>query len=140
MHRDGSTPQETGKPLQGTPSDAAVEAVLAGLAEDLDRRLGRAVGLRGVVSAHLQAVARQEALYVQILELRPRLSQRVRERLQSIDGMVSEHLDRALSSGCAGCTARVSPRFAYQVWIALVHHRLTMATCRTPSPVFALAR
>jgi hypothetical protein len=140
---DGRSEQDARRRILETPcerpADVAAET-LAAIAEDLDRRLTRAAGLRGVVSAHLQALARQEAIYARIVEHRSGLSQEALDGLQRIDRMVSAHLDRALASGCAGCDVRVSPRFAFQVWTALVHHRLMVAGARAPQPVFALAR
>jgi len=118
---------------------AVAEAALIRIADDTRRRLRCASGLRGVVGGHLQAVARHEALYTRMVEHRSRLPQVAIVRLEEMEAVVADHMQRALTSGGIGCSARVGPRFAFQIWMALVHHRL-LAAGRPASGVFALAR
>jgi AcrR family transcriptional regulator len=117
--------------------DALIAAVVDSAILDAEavtrRRLKGARTIEEALKGHLKGLAEHEDIYVRIVVERPFLPEAVQARITEINAAVATHIFDALNYGGLEHSLRVSPRFAFNTWLALIHHYLMNRDLLAPS-------
>jgi AcrR family transcriptional regulator len=95
------------------------------LAAELRDTLRGPVGMRDILSLHLQVLAEFEPFYARLVTEAPLLPEKVRSTLLMLQASVSGWITAAHQREVEAGTARPFPRaLLFNTWIGLVHHYL----------------
>jgi AcrR family transcriptional regulator len=108
------------------------DAILA--AETITRqRLKGTRSIGEVLKGHLEGLIQHEEIYARIVVERPFLPEAVQARIVEINAAVASHIFDALTSSGFAKSLKVEPRFAFNTWLALIHHYLMNRDLFAPS-------
>ncbi len=84
-----------------------------------------AVGVRGVLEAHLQCLKEVEPFYSRLIEEFSQLPIPVRNTFLGIQSAISHRLQIVFEEDCkSGNLKAIPPHLLFNTWIALIHHYL----------------
>jgi AcrR family transcriptional regulator len=109
-----------------TLMQAVVEEIAVDAANQVRHELRVAATTEAVLHAHLRALADHEAVYANIVAERTTLPPGVQVRLTEVNSGVATYLLAALEreTEAGAPPVKVAPHFAFNTWLALVHHYL----------------
>jgi AcrR family transcriptional regulator len=110
-----------------------VDAAILDAVEITRGRVKSANKVEDVLKGHLEGLVAHERIYARIIAERPFLPKHVQARVTEINSAIATHILAALTKSGFAAGLKVERGFAFNTWLALIHHYLMNRDLFAPS-------